>query len=114
LESEGAPIEFKNLRLRVLPPFELQLDHHLETRHLVTRKIDMKGHALLGTWSYLEGYTREFLPDGRCVLRQGEQTVWVKNVRSITQDSATLEGGYTHVLKGETLHIEGRYHAKKK
>ncbi len=114
LESEGAPIEFKNIRLRVLPPFETKLEVEVGNPPPAPKPVDMKGHALLGKWSYAGAHTREFLSDGRCILCNGNEEVWMKRVRSATKDSATLEGGYTHVLKGDVLHIEGRYQAKRK
>ncbi|MGC6567865.1 MAG: PVC-type heme-binding CxxCH protein [Akkermansiaceae bacterium] len=113
LESEGAPIEFKNLRLRVHPPFETKLDVEVGTPPPAPKPVSMKGHVLLGVWSYGE-HSREFLPDGRCILRNGDDVVWTKRVQSVTPNSATLEGGYTHVLKGEVLNIEDRYKAKRK
>ena len=111
LESEGAPIEFKNLRLRVLPPFETKLEVEVGTPPPV---LNLLGHPLLGVWSYAGAHTREFLPDGRCILRNGDEVIWTKRVISKTANSATLEGGYGHALKGETLYIEGRYQAKRK
>lgn len=111
LESEGAPIEFKNLRLRVLPPFETTLEVEVGTP---PPALDLEGHRLLGVWSYAGAHTREFLPDGRCILRNGDEVIWTKRVRAKTANSVTLEGGYTHVLKGDVLHIEGRYQAKRK
>lgn len=113
LESEGAPIEFKNLRLRVLPPFETKLEVEVGNPPPAPKPVDMDGHALLGKWSYAGAHTREFLADGRCILRNGDEVVWIKRVQSMTANSATLEGGYTHVLKGGTLQIEGRYQAKR-
>ena len=114
LESEGAPIEFKNIRLRVLPPFETKMEVDVGNPPPAPKPVNMKGHTLLGKWSYAGNYTREFLSDGRCILRNGEEIVWSKRVQTATRDSAVLEGGYTHVLKGETLHIEGRYQAVRK
>jgi len=114
LESEGAPIEFKNMRLRILPPFETKLEVDVGNPPPAPKPVDMKGHVLLGKWSYAGNYTREFLSDGRCILRNGGEMVWIKRVQAATKDSAVLEGGYTHVLKGETLHIEGRYQAVRK
>lgn len=113
LESEGAPIEFKNLRLRVLPPFETKLEVEVGIPPKAPVAVILKGHALLGVWAYEGGHTREFLPDGRCVLRNGNEVIWTKRVIAATANSATLEGGYEHVLKGEVLHIEGRYEARK-
>jgi putative membrane-bound dehydrogenase-like protein len=111
LESEGAPIEFRNLRLRVHPPFETKLKVEVGNPPPV---LNLIGHPLLGIWSYAGAHTREFLPDGRCILRNGEEVIWTKRVISKTANSVTLEGGYGHVLKGEVLHIEGRYQAKRK
>ena len=76
--------------------------------------VTLKGHALLGTWAYMGSYTREFLEDGRCILRNGNEVQWTKQAVKVTADSVTLSGGYTHVLKGDTLHIEGKYQAKRK
>jgi hypothetical protein len=69
---------------------------------------------MLGKWAYAGAHTREFLEDGRCVLRNGDEVVWTKRAVKATPDSVTLEGGYTHVLKGDVLHIEGRYQANRK
>lgn len=114
LESEGAPIEFKNIRLRVFPPFETKLEVEVGNPPPAPKPVDMNGHALLGKWGYAGKHTREFLPDGRCILRNGNEVVWTKRVQSATKNSVTLEGGYTHVLKGKTLDIEGLYQAKRK
>ena len=114
LESEGAPIEFKNMRLRVLPPFETKLEVDVGNPPPAPKPVNMKGHVLLGKWSYAGNHTREFFADGRCILRNRDQVVWIKRVQGATKDSAILEGGYTHVLKGETLHIEDRYQAVRK
>jgi len=114
LESEGAPIEFKNLRLRVLPPFETKLDVKMGTPLPQPKPVTLKGHALLGKWAYAGAHTREFLEDGRCILRNGDEVVWTKRAVKATPDSVTLEGGYGHVLKGDILHIEGRYQANRK
>jgi len=113
LESEGAPIEFKNLRLRVLPPFETKLEVQVGNPPPAPKPIVMKGHVLLGTWVYGK-HSREFTEDGRCILRNGSDEVWVKRVVRMTKNSATLEGGYHHELKGDVLNIEGRYQAKRK
>jgi hypothetical protein len=74
----------------------------------------LEGHAILGKWVYADEHTREFFADGRCILRNGEEVIWTKRVRAVTENSVTLEGGYQHVLKGAILHIEGRYRAKRK
>ena len=114
LESEGSPIEFKNLRLRVLPPFETKLDVEMGTPLPQPKPVTLKGHALLGKWAYAGAHTREFLEDGRCILRNGDEVVWTKRAVKATPESVTLEGGYAHVLKGDVLHIEGRYQANRK
>jgi putative membrane-bound dehydrogenase-like protein len=114
LESEGAPIEFKNVRLRVLPPFETKLKVEVGTPPPAPKAVTLEGHAILGKWVYADEHTREFFADGRCILRNGEEVIWTKRVRAVTENSVTLEGGYQHVLKGAILHIEGRYRAKRK
>ena len=114
LESEGAPTEFKNLRLRILPPFVTKLEVEVGTPPPAPKPVTLKGHAVLGKWAYSGKHTREFLADGRCILRNGEELVWTKRAVKVTPDSVTLEGGYGHVLKGGVLHIEGRYQAEKK
>ena len=114
LESEGAPIEFKNVRLRVLPPFETKLEVEVGTPPPAPKPVILKGHALLGVWAYQGNHTREFFADGRCVLRNGEEVIWTKRAQAATPNSVTLEGGYQHVLKGDVLHVEGRYQAKRK
>ncbi|MGB0774948.1 MAG: hypothetical protein ACPGUY_03825, partial [Akkermansiaceae bacterium] len=67
----------------------------------------------LGTWKYLKDHSREFTADGFCILRSGKKVEWKKRVTSATKDSITVEGRYQHILKGDTLHIEGRYQAKR-
>ncbi|MDF1753384.1 MAG: DUF1080 domain-containing protein [Verrucomicrobiales bacterium] len=124
LESEGAPVEFKNLRLRVLPPYETKMDVALDAPPASkgarapqptkpSKPVGLAGHALLGTWSYLDTYTREFTEDGRCILRNGGEVLWTKPVTGITADSATVGGRFQHVLKGDRLLVEGRYEARK-
>ena len=113
LESEGAPVEFKNLRLRVLPPFETKMDVALGNPPPAPKPVDLKGHALLGTWTYMDTYTREILEDGRCILRNNGEEIWTKRITAATADSVTVEGQYQHVLKGDVLHIEGRYQAQR-
>jgi putative membrane-bound dehydrogenase-like protein len=114
LESEGAPIEFKNVRLRVLPPFETKLEVEVGTPPPAPKPVILKGHALLGVWAYQGNHTREFFADGRCVLRNGGEVIWTKRAQAATPNSVILEGGYQHVLKGDVLHVEGRYQAKRK
>jgi len=117
LESEGAPVEFKNIRLRVHPPFETKLSVPLITPQTQPnsklKPVNLKDHPLLGKWNYLKAHSREFTSDGFCILRDGNKVEWKKRVTGATKDSITIEGGYNHILKGDTLHIENRYQAKK-
>lgn len=119
LESEGAPIEFRNIRLRRLPPYNTPLPDGIEIpvpdlNHPATQPtVSLKNHAILGKWIYLESYTREFLAEGRCILRNGNDVIWTKDVIAASADSVTLEGGYQHKLDGNALKIEGRYRAKR-
>jgi 3-keto-disaccharide hydrolase len=120
LESEGAPIEFKNIRLRKLPPLETKLPEGMTIPVPVIQNpanrppVTLEGHAILGTWEYLGTYTREFRADGYCVLRNGKDVVWTKKCVAKTPTSVTLEGGYQHHLEGEVLKIEGRYEARRR
>ena len=52
--------------------------------------------------------------DDRISSGNGDDVVWTKRVMSMSPDSATLEGGYTHVLNGDVLNIENRYRAKRR
>ncbi|MDF1811613.1 MAG: DUF1080 domain-containing protein [Verrucomicrobiales bacterium] len=119
LESEGAPVEFKNLRLRVLPPYETKMDVSLDSlapkpATPKSKPAVLKDHPILGTWAYQNNYTREFLADGRCILRKGDEEIWTKNITEVTADSIMVGGKFGHVLKGDTLHIEGKYEAKRR
>jgi len=76
--------------------------------------VSLKGHVLLGTWEYLGSYTREFLADGRCILRNGDEVIWTKKTIAKTPASVTLKGGFQHKLNGEGLDIEGRYKATRR
>ncbi len=120
LESEGAPVEFRNIRLRKLPPMETKLPKGMKIPVPVIKNpanlpaVSLKGHAILGTWEYLNTYTREFLPDGRCVLRNGDKVIWTKKCVAKSPTSVTLRGGYKHVIEGDVLKIEGRYVAKRR
>jgi hypothetical protein len=113
LESEGAPVEFKNLRLRPLPSPD---GPDLSSIVLPKPKppITLEGHPLLGTWRYMDTYTREIAADGFCTLRNGEEILWKRRCTAQTPDSLTFEGDLVHTLKGDTLHIEGRYQATRK
>ena len=120
LESEGAPVEFKNLRLRKLPPMETKLPKEMEIPVPVIVNpanrpaVKLDGHALLGTWEYQGTYTREFLADGRCILRDKTSVIWTRKCIEKTATTVTLEGGLEHKLDGDVLKIEGRYEAKRR
>ena len=119
LESEGAPIEFRNLRLRKLPPLVTRLADTAEIpvptidgpRATAGPTVSLKGHPILGTWKYLDGYTREFLPGGLCILRHNNEVIWKRRCTSKSVHGLTLEGGLQHILDGKVLRIEGRYTA---
>lgn len=74
-------------------------------------------HPLLGVWAYASGggaYTREFRPDGMCLLRQGGTEVWTKPFTAAGTNALVVEGRYRHELKPDgTLLIEGRYTARR-
>ena len=109
LESEGAPIEFRNLRLRKLSEVgEMKLPVHESALAL-----NLKGHPALGTWKYLNGYTREIAEDGQVTLRLGEDVIWKRRCISKSENEFVLEGNLVHKLIGDTLHIEGKYKAVK-
>jgi len=109
LESEGAPIEFKNIRLRkISPPTEIPT-----VKMAARKKIDLTGHALLGRW-YYGSHSREITPDGFCILREGEVVIWKRPCTANSKNSLTFEGELSHSLNGDTLHIEGRYEATRK
>ena len=122
LESEGAPIEYRNLRLKKLPPLETKLPEGLEIPIPVIQPgkkpagpaVSLKGHPIVGTWEYLKSYTREFSPEGFCILRNGADIIWTRKCTAKTKNGLTLEGNLTHVLKGEVLNIENRYKATRK
>ena len=107
LESEGAPIEFRNLRLRRLS--EMQ-EMKLPTYEPATA-VALKAHPALGTWEYLDGYTREVKEDGFVTLRLGETLIWNRRCVSKSENEFVLEGNLVHKLIGEVLHIEGKYQA---
>ena len=119
LESEGAPIEFRNLRLRKMAPLVTKLTNPAEIpvpvidgpRASTGPTVSLKGHPILGRWKSLDGYTREFLPAGLCTLRHHDEVIWKRRCISKTANSLTLEGGLEHVLDGKTLRIENRYNA---
>ncbi|MBT3470218.1 MAG: DUF1080 domain-containing protein [Opitutae bacterium] len=110
LESEGAPIEFRNIRLR-------KLSSPLKGESIPAFKpqpaIDLKGHPTLGKW-YYGGHSREITEDGMVILREGKNIQWKRRCISKTKDGFVLEGNLTHQLKGDVLNIENRYKAKRK
>ena len=109
LESEGSPIEFRNIRLRTLSkPSEMDLPKFESA--LV---INLKGHPTLGIWKYLNSYTREVSADGLVTLRDGEKVLWTRRCISKSENEFVLEGNLVHKLIGETLDIEGKYQAVK-
>jgi hypothetical protein len=117
LESEGAPIEFRNLRLRKLPPRETKLKDNEPipvpklTGPIERPAVALRGHAILGTWQYLGKYTREFGADGWCVLREEDRILWKRKAIAKTDTTVTLDGGLRHVLEDDKLAIEGKYTA---
>lgn len=79
--------------------------------------VSLKGHPVLGRWTYVAGkfeHSREFTADGRCILRKGKNTIWVKSCTAKTKDSVTVAGSYRHSVKNNQLDIEGRYRAKRR
>ena len=120
LESEGIAIEFKSICLRKLPPHKTTLPAGMKIpvpvimNPVIRPATSLKGHAPLRIWQYLGTYTREFLADGRCILRNGKEVIWTKKTIKQTPTSITIVGGYQHTLNGDTLNIEGRYKAKRR
>jgi putative membrane-bound dehydrogenase-like protein len=113
LESEGAPVEFQNIRLRRLPSAEdpeITLDSLLPPP---LKPVSLEGHPLLGTWHY-GNHSREITADGYCTLRQGDTVVWKRRCLAKTDTSLTLEGDLVHKLEGDVLHIEGQYQARRR
>jgi hypothetical protein len=109
LESEGAPIEFRNIRLRKLSEANEDKLPVYKPAIMVT----LKGHPALGVWKYLNGYSREIAEDGQVTLRLGKNVVWKRRCISKSENEFVLEGNLVHKLIGDTLHIEGKYKAKK-
>ena len=110
LESEGAPIEFRNIRLRKLSSIEEQAEI---PEFVPPTPVHLKGHPALGIWKYLNGYTREISEDGKVTLRLGENVIWKRRCISKSENEFVLEGNLVHKLIGDTLHIEGKYKAEK-
>lgn len=113
LESEGAPVEFRNLRLRKLPSTqnpEITLDSLLPPP---LQPVSLEGHPLLGTW-YYGNHSREITADGHAILREGDTIVWKRRCLAKTDTSITLEGDLVHKLEGDVLHIEDKYQARRR
>lgn len=113
LESEGAPIEFRNLRLRRLGNAPDPASVKLPEPAAAPRPVSLAGHPALGRWFYGK-HSREVSADGQVTLREGDQIIWKLPCLSKTPEGFVLEGGLDHVLKGDVLHIEGRYEARRK
>ena len=113
LESEGAPVEFRNIKLRKLPSPDLPEIDLEALKPKPVKPVTLEGHPILGTWYYGE-HSREIKADGTCTLRHGDNVVWKRRCTSKDDSSAVFEGNLKHVLKGEVLHIEGQYEAKRK
>ncbi|HEX8914552.1 MAG TPA: DUF1080 domain-containing protein [Humisphaera sp.] len=120
LESEGAPVEFRNLRLRVREPKETPLPKGLTIavptipNPANAPAVSLAGHPLVGTWAYLGTYTREIRPDGVVVLRDGDKVLWTRKCTAQTASTVTVEGGLTHELVGDVLKVEGKYEATRR
>ena len=112
LESEGAPVEFRNIRLRELPSKEKPAVT-IPPPPPPVKPLSLEGHPALGTWHY-QGHTREVRADGYVILRNGDKEIWKRRAIKKSADGFVLDGNLGHTLKGDTLHIEGRYQAKKK
>ncbi len=108
LESEGAPIEFRNIRLRRLSP---PIKAKSIPAYVPPKPIDLKGHPAVGLWKYLNGYTREVKEDGIVTLQLGQEVIWKRRCISKTKNGFVLEGNLEHRLIDGVLHIEGRYKA---
>jgi len=67
-------------------------------------------HPIVGLWSYTHagrGYTREFTPDRRCILRDGTVVGWTKSYTVLDERTVLVEGGLRHVLTApDILDIE--------
>jgi|GEM_PF-116056 len=112
LESEGAPIEFRNLRLRPIASEKDPVSADIPV-FVPPKPVTLKDHPILGTWHYFDTYTREITADGFCTLRNGDELLWKRRCTEKAADRLVFEGGLSHTLKGDTLHIEGRYEAKR-
>ena len=108
LESEGAPVEFRNIRLRPLSTFE---DASEIPAFVPPTPVKLNGHPALGVWKYLNGYTREVGEDGLVTLRLGKELIWKRRCISKSENEFVLDGNLVHKLIGDTLDIEGKYQA---
>ena len=108
LESEGAPIEFRNIRLRKLSSVQ---EMEEIPAFIPPTPVHLKGHPALGTWKYLNGYSREISEDGQVTLRLGQKVIWKRRCISKSENEFVLEGNLVHKLIGDTLHIEDKYRA---
>ena len=113
LESEGAPVEFRNIRLRKLPGPDAPAIDLEALEPPPVKAVDLEGHALLGTWDYGE-HSREVSADGYVTLRQGDEVIWKRRCISKTADGFVLEGNLGHQLEGDVLNIENRYRARRR
>lgn len=114
LESEGAPVEFRNIRLRKISsaPDRAAVSIPTAPAPEAPAPVRLEGHVALGKWSY-GSHSREVSADGFVTLREGENVVWKRRCISKSADGFVLEGNLNHVLKGDVLEIEGRYKAKR-
>ncbi len=75
-----------------------------------------KEHPVLGIWRYTHAgseYSREFKPNGDCILRQGQNIVWIKKFQVSGQERADIDN-LTHVIGPDgVMTIENRYKAAK-
>lgn len=110
LESEGSPVQFRNLRLRTLPS---SAPAPAPIPEIPTTRVSLEGHAALGTWVY-GAHSREVTASGLVILREGEKVLWKRRCIAKTADGFVLEGDLVHTLRGEVLSIEGRYEARRR
>ncbi|HOR96829.1 MAG TPA: hypothetical protein PLZ74_00475 [Kiritimatiellia bacterium] len=82
------------------------------------KPIPVGNHPLLGVWEYQHNgttYTREFVAEGNCILKQGNNIIWTKPVTSKDKNTLIVDDCYTHRLQPDgTLVIENHYKAKRK
>ncbi len=74
-------------------------------------------HPILGTWSYRHAgrdYSREFTPDGQCILRKGSSIGWTKAYSVSDERTVLVEGTLRHVLTApDILDIESTFTGKR-